>query len=77
MEFYAAERKKEFIPFAMAWMELESIMLSENWSSYSLICNSSVQISISVPENHPLTEASEPPYYPYHIAYLVAPDFHF
>ena len=29
MEFYAAERKKEFIPFAMAWMELESIMLSE------------------------------------------------
>ena len=29
MEFYAAERKKEHIPFAMAWMELESIMLSE------------------------------------------------
>ena len=29
MEFYAAERKKEFIPFATAWMELESIMLSE------------------------------------------------
>ena len=29
MEFYAAERKKELIPFAMAWMELESIMLSE------------------------------------------------
>ena len=29
MEFYAAERKKEFIPFAMAWMELESIMLRE------------------------------------------------
>ena len=28
MEFYAAE-KKEFIPFATAWMELESIMLSE------------------------------------------------
>ena len=28
MEFYAAERK-EFIPFAIAWMELESIMLSE------------------------------------------------
>ena len=26
MEFYAAERKKELIPFAMAWMELESIM---------------------------------------------------
>ena len=29
MEFYAAERKKELVPFAMAWMELESIMLSE------------------------------------------------
>ena len=29
MEFYAAERKKELIPFAKAWMELESIMLSE------------------------------------------------
>ena len=29
MEFYIAERKKELIPFAMAWMELESIMLSE------------------------------------------------
>ena len=27
--FYAAERKKELIPFAMAWMELESIILSE------------------------------------------------
>ena len=29
MEFYAAERKKELMPFATAWMELESIMLSE------------------------------------------------
>ena len=29
MEFYTAERKKELIPFAMAWMELENIMLSE------------------------------------------------
>ena len=29
MEFYAAERKKELIPFATAWMELESIMLNE------------------------------------------------
>ena len=27
--FLAAERKKELIPFALAWMELESIMLSE------------------------------------------------
>ena len=29
MEFYTEERKKELIPFATAWMELESIMLSE------------------------------------------------
>ena len=29
MEFYAAERKKVVVPFATAWMELESIMLSE------------------------------------------------
>ena len=29
MEFYAAERKKELIPFPIAWVELESIMLSE------------------------------------------------
>ena len=28
MKFYAAERKKEE-PFVTAWMELESIMLSE------------------------------------------------
>ena len=33
MEFYAAERKKELIPFATVWMELESIMLSEiSWT---------------------------------------------
>ena len=29
MEFYTAERKKELIPFATAWMKLESIMLNE------------------------------------------------
>ena len=27
--YYAAERKKELLPFVTAWMELESIMLSE------------------------------------------------
>ena len=27
--YYAAERKKELLPFAVAWMELESIILSE------------------------------------------------
>ena len=29
MEYYSAERRKELISFAMAWMELESILLSE------------------------------------------------
>ena len=29
MEYYTAERKKELVSFATAWMELESIMLSE------------------------------------------------
>ena len=29
MEFYAAERKKELLSFVTAWMEPESIMLSE------------------------------------------------
>ena len=29
LEYYTAERKKELLSFATAWMELESIMLSE------------------------------------------------
>ena len=29
MKYYTAERKKELLPFATAWMELESIMLRE------------------------------------------------
>ena len=29
MEYYAAERKKELLPFLRAWMDLESIVLSE------------------------------------------------
>ena len=29
MEYHAAERKKELLPFATAWMEVDSIMLSE------------------------------------------------
>ena len=29
MEYYRAERKKELLPLETAWMELESIMLSE------------------------------------------------
>ena len=45
MEYYPAERKKEPLPFVTAWMELESIMLSETNQSVkdkyhmiSLIC---------------------------------------
>ena len=29
MEYYAAVKKKEFLPFVIAWLELETIMLSE------------------------------------------------
>ena len=29
MELYTAEREKELLPFATAWMELDSIMISE------------------------------------------------
>ena len=29
LEYYAVERKKELLPFETAWMDLESIMLSE------------------------------------------------
>ena len=29
MEFYAAGKEKELLPFATAWVEPESIMLSE------------------------------------------------
>ena len=29
MDYNTAERKKELLPFTTAWMELESIMLSE------------------------------------------------
>ena len=28
-EYYTADRKKQLLPFTTAWMELESIMLSE------------------------------------------------
>ena len=29
MEYYTVERKKELLPFGTAWMDLESIILSE------------------------------------------------
>ena len=29
MEYYTASRKKDLLPFVAAWMELESIMVSE------------------------------------------------
>ena len=45
MECYAAERKKEVLPFAVAWMELETSLLSEitllakeKYHMASLIC---------------------------------------
>ena len=39
MEYYAAERMKELLPFTTAWLQLESIMLSEiNQGSKRQIC---------------------------------------
>ena len=29
VEYYAAEKKEEHLPFVTAWMDLESVMLSE------------------------------------------------
>ena len=29
MEYYTAERKKALLPFATAWVEMESMLLSE------------------------------------------------
>ena len=29
MEYYAAERKKELLPFGTTWIEVESMMISE------------------------------------------------
>ena len=46
-EYYLAMRKKEILPFATTWLELESIMLSEinqaekdRYHMFSLICGS-------------------------------------
>ena len=33
MKYYAAERKKGFLLFATAWMELETVVLSETSQS--------------------------------------------
>ena len=45
IEYYSAIRKKQILPFATTWMELESIMLSEitqaekdKYQMISLIC---------------------------------------
>ena len=37
MEYYAAERMKELLPFVTAWMELEGVMLSEISQTLHLI----------------------------------------
>ena len=45
MEYYSAIQKNEFLPFAITWMDLEGIMLSEisqtekdKYCMFSLIC---------------------------------------
>ena len=45
MEYYSAIRRKQIVPFATTWMELEGIMLSEisqvekhKYQMISLIC---------------------------------------
>ena len=45
MEYYSAIRKEDYLPFALTWIELEGIMLSEmsqsekdNYHVVSLIC---------------------------------------
>ena len=45
MEYYSAIRRKQILPFAITWMELEGIMLSEisqekkdKYQMISLIC---------------------------------------
>ena len=46
MEYYSAIKSSEILPFAMMWMELESIILSEvsqsekdKYHMISLMCN--------------------------------------
>ena len=39
MEYYAAERKKELLPFVTTWIELDSIMLSETSWAMKEICH--------------------------------------
>ena len=36
MEYRAAERKKELLPFTTAWMELENIMLSDHQRCFKI-----------------------------------------
>ena len=45
MEYYSTIKKKKMLPFAMAWMDMENIMLSEisqsekeKYHMISLIC---------------------------------------
>ena len=47
IEYYAAERKKELLPFATAWMELESIVLSEISQAVKDKCHMISPISVT------------------------------
>ena len=37
MEYYAAIKRNEILPFAVTWMELEGIMLSERFNQRKII----------------------------------------
>ena len=71
MEYYSAIRKDEYPPFALTWMELEGIMLSEDkwflffyWSS---ICQHLAKHPMHIPSSaplsthHPVTPPRPPP----------------
>ena len=38
MEYYSAIKKDEIMPFAVTWMDLESVILSDKFHMILLIC---------------------------------------